>query len=223
MDRSEFEDYYGKNPSYSSTTKAAPKEVHQFFRRLREECGPSSVLDVGCGTGEDAVVAEKFGHTVIGVDLTDDILEKFKHGPPTRSAVEGDICSLSNNEDLKELTPPEGFSAVFCGFVLIHLPMDDGRAAIGELAKVLAPDKGRIFLATHVHNERGTRMFKHVHAGNEGLSLSPISFYSWAVDDLKEAFSRTFISPHYYELKRFFNDKNEYYSLILEGTAPPDS
>lgn len=47
--------------------------------------GPS-VLDVGCGTGQDARLLASIGHDVVGVDFSPRGIARAQAGPPTRAA-----------------------------------------------------------------------------------------------------------------------------------------
>lgn len=93
-------------------------------------------LDAACGTGRHARTLVDLGHTVSGVDLTPEMLQRARVNVP-----EADFQVA----DLRELPFPDAtFQTAVCGLALSHLPsLDD---AIGELGRVLTPG-GRLIVS----------------------------------------------------------------------------
>jgi SAM-dependent methyltransferase len=94
------------------------------------------VLDAGCGSCTKAIHLARRGYSVLGVDLSDKVLEVGR-----REAAEaglGDRISLQC-EDLTSMTLADGcFGRVLCWGVLMHIPEAD--RAIAELARVAQPN-----------------------------------------------------------------------------------
>ena len=94
--------------------------------------GEDVVLDAGCGSCTKSIQLARRGYSVLGVDLSDKVLEVGR-----REAAEarlGDRISL-RCEDLTSMTLADGsFGRVLCWGVLMHIPEAD--RAIAELARV---------------------------------------------------------------------------------------
>lgn len=210
--------YYEQTPQYSSTCEAAPAITRDFFHRLFQDRGHCRILDVGCGYGADARVAEGFGHDVVGVELSEKSLRKFCKGPPEREGVLGDILELKHNPDLKRLREERSFDAIFCGFVLIHLDVELRVHVMTELRSALEPG-GRILLSTNVW--QGPRQDRYTAAHRNDPRLSPTTFHIWPEAELEYAFSRYFSWDQLHRLGRFPARERKYWHLFIEGRARP--
>lgn len=110
-----------------------------------------SILDAGCGTGENALFFAGRGHKVTGIDFLDEPVKRAK-----RKAAERGLSATFLVMDalhLKDL--PEVFdSAIDSG--LFHVFNDDDRRRYVEgLASVLKPG-GKLFLLCFSDEEPGT-------------------------------------------------------------------
>jgi len=86
------------------------------------------ILDAGCGTGNNLVHLRPFGRT-IGVDLSDEALRFCKSRGV--AAARGSLLSLP--------FPDGSFDAVTSFDVLYHRWVEDDRAAVREIARVMKP------------------------------------------------------------------------------------
>jgi SAM-dependent methyltransferase len=86
------------------------------------------ILDAGCGTGNNLAHFRRFGRT-LGVDLSDEAL-RFCRGRGV-AAARGSLMALP--------FPDGGFDAVTSFDVIYHRWVEDDRAAVREMARVLAP------------------------------------------------------------------------------------
>lgn len=113
---------------------------------LVEQAAPSEgerVIDVGCGTGNAALLAAERGATVIGVDPAQRLLdvaaeEAAKLGLDATFMI-GEAASIPVTDSSADI--------VMSVFGVIFAP--DPRAAAEEIARVVAPD-GRILLAAWI-------------------------------------------------------------------------
>jgi len=111
-----------------------------------------SILDAGCGTGDNALFFACRGHKVIGIDFLDEPIQRAK-----RKAAEkhSSVTFL-----VKDATTLKGWSERFgnvidCG--LFHVFSDEDRKKyVDGLAAVLNPG-GRIFLLCFSDEEPGTQ------------------------------------------------------------------
>jgi len=95
-----------------------------------------AALDAACGTGRHARRLVALGHTVSGVDLTPEMLERARTRVPEASFAVADVRELPFAD--------ASFPLVVCGLALAHLPSLE--QATAELARVLAPG-GRLIVS----------------------------------------------------------------------------
>jgi ubiquinone/menaquinone biosynthesis C-methylase UbiE len=99
----------------------------------------SVVLDVGCGNGR---LLEAFGDKQInylGVDSSDELLEKAKENHPDKKFVYGDVLELGH-------IPQMNFDYVFSIAVFHHLPGRDLQVAALKQMKNKISQDGEIFI-----------------------------------------------------------------------------
>ncbi len=105
---------YLKGPGRCGT---ALPEFEQFFGDLLPR---SSVLDLGCGQGRDSVVAARFGHSVVAVDLAESGLEQLQERANAEQWAIRTICA-----DIRTFTPDSQFGVVLMDRVLHMLGSAD--------------------------------------------------------------------------------------------------
>jgi SAM-dependent methyltransferase len=103
----------------------------------------SRVLDLACGPGHIAAAAAARGAEVVGVDISERMVELARERHPAIGFEVGDAERLP--------FPSASFDAVLAGFVFNHLPSPE--AAMAEIARVLAPG-GRVALTVWDEPER---------------------------------------------------------------------
>jgi len=86
-----------------------------------------AALDAACGTGRHARQLVDLGHTVSGIDLTPEMLERARVNVPEASFAVADLRELPFED--------ASFQTVVCGLALAHLPSLE--VAVGELSRVL--------------------------------------------------------------------------------------
>lgn len=144
------------------------------------------VLDVGCGTGEHALLAAGLGLDATGVDLAGNTLETAR-----RKAREGGLSARFLRQDALRLADlGEKFDTVLdCG--LFHLFDSDDRAAyVAGLRAVVRPG-GRYFMLGFSDRQPGE-------GGPHRLTRDDIATAfdnGWRVDSLKRATIEVTIDP----------------------------
>lgn len=153
---------------YENTLRSAsmvfPDEISAFFDSL--PIG-SRILDAGCGPGFEAKLAQDRGYTVTGLDISPEMLIRFKAHVPEAKVVLGDISKLPFEN--------AAFDVVFASFSLVHVNLETGARAIAEFARVLKPN-GRLFLGTGV--DRGQEEFVSAPVLTEA-SVPSLYFHYW--------------------------------------------
>ncbi len=111
-----------------------------------------SILDAGCGTGENALFFADRGHKVTGIDFLTELINRAK-----QKARERGLTATFLVMDALALTNlPEVFDSVIDSG-LFHVFNDDDRRRIVEgLATVIKPG-GRLFLLCFSDEEPGTQ------------------------------------------------------------------
>jgi SAM-dependent methyltransferase len=136
---SQIEHFDRLAPSYD-VLRERTAEVWPLHELLVEEgdLAGERVLDVGCGTGRDlAVLAERFGCQIAGIDPSSEMLEVARGKLPETADLR-----LGVAEQLP--FPDESFAGALMVLVVQHV---DRPRAFAEVRRVLAPD-GRFCIAT---------------------------------------------------------------------------
>jgi demethylmenaquinone methyltransferase/2-methoxy-6-polyprenyl-1,4-benzoquinol methylase len=110
--------------------------LDQRWRRLtvREVVSPGDrVLDACCGTGDLAVAARAAGASVVGLDFSEQMLERARRKDAEVEWVQGDLLELPFED--------ESFDAATVGFGVRNVA--DLEGALAELRRVLRPG-GRV-------------------------------------------------------------------------------
>jgi cyclopropane fatty-acyl-phospholipid synthase-like methyltransferase len=137
------------NDAYRGTPPWDIGRPQKEFVRL-EEKGEivGDVLDIGCGTGENAMFLARKGHRVLGIDTAELAIKKAKQKSDDRR-IKADFM-VWDALRLGELKLKFD-SAIDCGF--FHTLSDEGRTAYEKnLASVLRPN-GRYFMLAFSEEE----------------------------------------------------------------------
>ena len=111
-----------------------------------------SVLDAGCGTGENALFFAGLGHNVTGIDFLAEPINRAKQ----KAAERGVTATFLVMDALALNDLPETFDTVIDSG-LFHVFSDDDRRRYAEgLASVLKPG-GKLFLLCFSDDEPGTQ------------------------------------------------------------------
>ena len=106
------------------------------------------ILDAGCGPGRHGAYLHAVGHTVIGVDADEELIEASKADHPGPTWLVGDLCEL----DLRAPWITEPFDAILmAGNVIVFVAPGTEVDVLRGLAGHLAPDG---FVVTGFHTDR---------------------------------------------------------------------
>jgi len=98
--------------------------------------GHLRILDIGCGTGENSQVVAHKGHTVYGIDISENAIAKYR-----ARGFEGRVMDIEHALDF----PDASFDMLFCSEVIEHLAAPERLAS--EAFRVLVPG-GTLVLST---------------------------------------------------------------------------
>ena len=133
-DRNTFETAYAGQPPWDI---GRPQKA---FRDAADQIA-GSILDAGCGTGENALLFAAKGHQVAGIDFLDEPIQRAK-----QKAAERGLAATFLVMDalaLKEL--PEVFDSLIDSGLFHVFSDEDRRRYVEGLASVLKPG-GKLFL-----------------------------------------------------------------------------
>jgi 2-polyprenyl-3-methyl-5-hydroxy-6-metoxy-1,4-benzoquinol methylase len=154
-----------------------------------------TVLDLGCGVGNDLARFAKAGAIVTGVDLAEHSVELARANFRFRG-LQGEFLQM-NGEQLS--LPDDSFDAVFCHTVLHFTP--DPAAMIGEIRRVLKPGGEGILMTVNRHS--WMNLLRKVMKIEVDHLDSPV-FYTYTVSefrDMLDGFSDVRIVPHRFPVR----------------------
>lgn len=114
--------------------------VEHFAHRV-VVAGGGPVLDIGCGPGWLTRLLASRDLVVLGIDISTEMLRVARAANPDLGFAAASLTQIP----LADGT----VAGVFCWYVLHHVPDDDLRIAVQELARVTAPG-GSLMLGSHV-------------------------------------------------------------------------
>lgn len=176
IDRTAFESIYAGQPRWEIG------RPQQAFLNVADQI-TGSILDSGCGTGENAFFFARKGHKVTGIDFLAEPITIAK-----QKATERGLTATFLVKDaltLKDWT--ERFDNVIDSGLFHVLSDDDRRRYVEGLATVLKPG-GRLFLLCFSDEEPGTQ-------GPRRVSAKEIR------DAFAEGWAVEFIEPSRYEVR----------------------
>jgi ubiquinone/menaquinone biosynthesis C-methylase UbiE len=104
----------------------------RWLRRLLSELEPgSSVLDLGCGSGDPADIEIAREHQVTGVDISQAQINLACHNIPAGHFVHGDAGSVE--------FPAASFDAVVSFYTLEHIPREEHETILRRIHHWLRP------------------------------------------------------------------------------------
>ena len=119
-------------------TRQADMRVNNFARRayLRiQAAGPKTLLDIGCGTGQDSLYFARKGLTVTALDLAASSLERLNKKGKRITCLTQDICHLN--------FPADSFEVIYAHLSLQYFDDSQTHEIFADIYKILK--KGGLF------------------------------------------------------------------------------
>lgn len=105
---------------------------------------PVRVLDAGCGQGTQAIRLARAGHEVVGLDVSDELLDRFRDALAAEpEEVRRRVSVVTGPIEQAPALVPGAFDLVCCHGVLMYV--DDPAVVVEPLVSVLGPG-GRLSL-----------------------------------------------------------------------------
>jgi ubiquinone/menaquinone biosynthesis C-methylase UbiE len=115
--------------------------LDRFAARVR---GRGQACDLGCGPGHVARYLHEQGVSVIGLDLSAEMIEQARHLNPSIVFRQGNMLALDVEEGV--------WSGIAAFYSIIHVSRTEIAAALAEMKRVLCPG-GLLLLAFHIGEE----------------------------------------------------------------------
>jgi cyclopropane fatty-acyl-phospholipid synthase-like methyltransferase len=138
-----FDEAYRGNPPWD-----IGRPQKEFVRLEEKKELTGDVLDIGCGTGENAMFLAKKGHKVLGIDSAPLAIKKAKQ-KSTERGIRADFM-VWDALRLGELEFKFD-SAIDCGF--FHVLSDEGRAVYEKNLKAVLKPGGKYFMLVFSEEE----------------------------------------------------------------------
>lgn len=135
---------HGHGHGHANSHALAGAELAGIVAMFGAERG--AVIDVGCGSGADAVYLAQRGFTVTGIDSSPAALERAAE----RAAAAGVEVAWVPGDALALPVDDASIVAAFDRGCLHHVAADDQPTYVAELARVLKPG-GRVILRDTLH------------------------------------------------------------------------
>jgi len=112
------------------------KKAKQLTRQLLPDTGSLRVLDIGCGTGLNSRYISSLGHSVYGIDISHEAIEKYKE-----QGFEGEVMDLEVGMTFADAS----FDVVYASEIIEHVV--HYQKILEDIFRVLRPG-GKLILST---------------------------------------------------------------------------
>lgn len=123
---------------WSQRRHRRPPLLTEWLQRLP---AGASLLDLGCGGGQDAGDLNRRGYRVVGVDRTSALLLAGRRRYGSLPLIRADLRNLPFQA--------MSFDGLWAAASLMHLPKQDARCILADLCRLVRP--GGLFAATVTH------------------------------------------------------------------------
>jgi cyclopropane fatty-acyl-phospholipid synthase-like methyltransferase len=144
------------HPDFDESYKGTPpwdigRPQSEFVLAERRGELQGSILDVGCGTGENSLDFSTRGHVVAGIDLSPRAIHKAKEKARERN-IKGVTFRVADALNLsRELDRSFFDNVVDCG--LFHVLTDEQRSKFAESVRSILKENGKYFMLCFSESE----------------------------------------------------------------------
>lgn len=101
----------------------------------------AKVLDAGCGPGDDSAELLSLGHEVIGIDISEKMLEIAQKKAPNATFIKQDICNLD--------FPANSFDAIVASYSLTYISKKNVKKCLEGFNKALK-ENGLLYISVQI-------------------------------------------------------------------------
>ena len=116
--------------------------LNKFLKYLQSN---SSILDLGCGGGQDSLFLAKKGHNVTGIDITAEIIKLAKKKAKHQN-------TNFKKSSIKTFSPKQKFDGVWFSKVFKFIPLKNQQAVVKKINSFLKP--GGVLYITAVPSDK---------------------------------------------------------------------
>ena len=100
----------------------------------------ASILDCGCGPGQDSEIFSNLGHDVTGIDITSELLEIARKRVPAATFIQMDMREIK--------LPLVSFDGVWLSFSFLHINQNDVPIVLNKFREIIKPN-GKVMFSIH--------------------------------------------------------------------------
>lgn len=147
--------YYDAVFTHSSIGKAQRKRVYGFLSDILKQRQPNKILEVNCGTGEDAIWLAEQGFDLTATDISEAMIAvaKAKSGKHNPVFLQADI------NDLPQPFYGEKFDLIFSNFGGLNCLSEIRLELFFKNASELLTDKGQLVLVIMPKNTKWEQLY----------------------------------------------------------------
>lgn len=222
---------YDATFTYSSIGKAQRERVYHYLNQEFKGESNLDILELNCGTGEDAVHLSNLGHTVIATDISSEMIAEAKKKSSEIQFLQQDITSLTSETFTKK------FDLIFSNFGGLNcLSKEELKNFIETSTSILKSEGKLVFVIMPKHclweqfyflikgefkKVKRRKSKEAINANVEGISV-PTWYYN--PSEIKEIANKNFalellkpigisIPPSY--LEPYFSSKKSFLKLMI--------
>jgi 2-polyprenyl-3-methyl-5-hydroxy-6-metoxy-1,4-benzoquinol methylase len=110
--------------------------INTIRTSVQQDFSPIRALDFGCGVGRCTIPLARICPVVVGLDISDSMLEETR-----KNCIEQSITNLELVKSSDDLTDVQGnFDLIFSTFTFQHIPWKRGIKIFKNLVKLLSED-----------------------------------------------------------------------------------
>lgn len=170
---------------------------------------PGTLLEIGCGTGDEAIALAKAGHQIIATDISTRMIEIARNKAGTRFPIEWYVMAAKDIGQLKQRYPGVIFNGVYASFGALNCEPDLPTFA-RSLAELLEP--GGKFVCSMINRWCIWEVILGLLKRKPGLAFRRFRT-GWQPTTLSSEGGDIELQMKYYTPKEFFSYFSPYFKL----------
>ncbi|MBV1922886.1 MAG: class I SAM-dependent methyltransferase [Flavobacteriaceae bacterium] len=129
---------YDATFTYSSIGKAQRERVHHYLKQEIKSKKKLSILELNCGTGEDAIFLTNQGHKVIATDISSEMITEATSKNDSITFLQQDITTITSE------TFTETFDLIFSNFGGLNCLSKEQLETFIDVSETLLKNNGKL-------------------------------------------------------------------------------